>query len=321
MARTVPSSLSPNEKRWFKALIKNYQLQPIFLKKQLLFLKNPKQAQQWRNQYLDEVAPEYVQSLSRPLRMNAIGWYEGEVVFVFIRGKIGPVLQKNAFDELKAIDFTPCNQSARPELKKAIRYNRHKNPIASEWNPGHRVATREGCDFVVSKHGKVEGYPEVEELLKQMWGLYQRTLPKKFSEPSTLCPEPFRIAGTGYSRLAVLKSAASAIHTDSANGPGLACMTTLSTFPRYKGGRFCLLEFGLQIAVQPGDILIANTPKHWHCNIEPIRGIKYSVVAYFKKLLSSQRLNDKHRAKTGATYRTKAERDALREQQRGKVTI
>jgi hypothetical protein len=315
VARTVPSSLTPNQQRWFKALIKNYQLQPIFLKKQPLFLKNPKQAQQWRNRYLDKVAPQYVASLPRPLSMNAIGWYEGEVVFVFIRGKIGPVLQNNAFDELEAIEFTPCKDSARAELKEAIRYNRHKKPLASEWNPGHRTDNYSGCDIVVSKHGKVEGYPHVEKLLQQMWGLFQITLPKKFAEPSTLCPEPFRIAGTGYTRLAVLKSAASAIHTDHANGPGFGSMVTLSTFPRYTGGTFCFVEFGLQIKVQPGDILIANTPKHWHCNIGPIKGLKYSVVAYFKKLLSSQRLNDKYRAKTGKKYLTKAERDALREKQ------
>jgi hypothetical protein len=187
MARTVPSSLTPNEERWFKALIKKYQMQPIFLKKQPIFRKNPKQAQEWRNLYLDEVAPAYVASLPRPLRMNAIGWYEGEVVFVFIRGKIGPVLQKNVFDELKAIPFTSCNQSARAELKKAVAYNRCKTqPLASEWNPGHRTDNYNGCEIIVSKHGKVEGYPHTEKLLRQMWALFQQSLPEKFATPSTL---------------------------------------------------------------------------------------------------------------------------------------
>jgi len=133
MARTVPSSLTLNEQRWFKALIKNFQMRPIFMKKQPIFLKNPKQAQQWRNLYLDEVARDYVASLPRPLRMNAIGWYKGEPVFVFIRGKIGPVLQNNAFDELEAIAtaFTSCRDSARAELKKAIKYNDHKKPLGA----------------------------------------------------------------------------------------------------------------------------------------------------------------------------------------------
>jgi len=251
-------------------------------------------------------------ALPPPLRMNAIGWYKGKVVFIFLRsGKIGPVIQKKAFDELEAIpNFTPCKDSARAELKKATGYNRRKtNTLAFEWNPGHRADSYHGNEIIPSKHGKMEGHPHTEKLLRQMWGIFQRTLPMKFVEPNMLCPDPFRIAGTGFTRLAVLKSAASAIHTDSANGPGFACMTTLGTFPRYTGGTFCFVEFRLKIAVQPVDILIANTPAHFHCNIGSIDGLKYSVVAYFKKLLASQPLNAKYRAKTGAKYDTWTERE------------
>lgn len=60
MARIVPSTLTFSEKRWFTALIKKHQMRSIFLKKRPIFQKNPKQAQECRNSYLEVVAPEYV---------------------------------------------------------------------------------------------------------------------------------------------------------------------------------------------------------------------------------------------------------------------
>jgi hypothetical protein len=240
--------------------------------------------------------------------MNAIGWYGGEVVFIFLRGRngLGPVIQQNAFDALQAReDFTPCKDSARAELKKAAT----RNPIASEWNPGHRTDSYNGNEIVLSKHGDADAEPNVVKLVECMYATFQWTLPKQWSVANMRCPDPFRIGTTGFTRLAVLKSAASAIHTDSANGPGFGCMTTLNTFPRSTGGTFCFVEFGLQIAVKPGDILIANTPAHWHCNIGAVEGLKYSIVAYFKKTLASQTLNNKRRAKTGEKFDTQGERE------------
>ena len=308
MARIVPSTLSFNEKRWFTALIKNLQLRSIFLKKRPMFQKNPELVKSWRSSYLEDVAKDYIPTLARPLSMNAIGWYGGEVVFIFLRGRngLGPVIQQNAFDALQArTDFTPCKDSARPELENAAT----RNPLASEWNPGHRNDSYNGNEIVLSKHGDANAEPHVVKLAECMWATFQRTLPKRWMMPSMLCPEPFRIGTTGFTRLAVLKSAASAVHTDHANGPGFGCMTTLSTFPRSSGGTFCFVEFGIQIAVTPGDILIANTPAHFHCNIGHIKGLKYSIVAYFKKTLASQTLNNKYRAKTGAKFDTQDERE------------
>jgi hypothetical protein len=305
MARLVPMSLTFTEKRWFTALIKRHQMRPMFLKQKLPTTT----AQGYRNLYLDKVDPAYTAKLARPLKMNAIGWFEGKPVFILLRGQIGPVIQKRAFDELEGIaaKFTSCNQSARPELKKAVGYNQHKNPEAKEWNPGHN-ATRHGT-IDPSKHGATVG-PHVGKLLQTMWSIYQRTLPMHWLLPSMLCPDPLRLAGTGFGRLAVLKSAASAIHTDGANGTGFACMTTLGSFPRYTGGTFCFVAFGVTIAVQPGDILIAATPQHLHCNVGPIKGLKYSIVAYFRKVLgTSQKMNAKYRKKTGAKFDTWDERE------------
>jgi hypothetical protein len=53
----------------------------------------------------------------------------------------------------------------------------------------------------------------------------------------------------------------------------------------YSGGAFCFVEYGVQIAVRPGDFLIASTPTDWHANLTRVVGEKYSVVAYFKQVL------------------------------------
>ena len=307
MARIVPSTLTFTEKRWFTALIKKYQMRPIWLRKRKLPYTMPKE---WRGLYLEDQAKDYIPKLKPSPGMNAIGWHNGELVFIYLRGQngIGPEIQKRAFDELEMIDFTPCKKSARVELQNAARYS----PLASEWNPGHRLDSYHGNEIVVAKDGLTNDYPDVEKLIQCMWKMFRNTLPKHWAQAHTLCPEPFRIAGTGFTRLAVLKSAASAIHTDDGNGPGFAAMTTLRGWPPYKGGTFCFMEFGQLISVKAGDILIANTPKFWHCNVGEIEGLKYSVVAYFKRTLgTSKPIIAKHRAKTGMKYSTRMDRDEL----------
>lgn len=307
MAHVVPNSLSFEEKRWFKALIKKFQMRSIFLKKRELPYAKP---QDWRGLYLEDKAKDYIPTLTRSPGMNTIGWYEGELVFIYLRGRngIGPEIQKRAFDELEVIDFTTCKDSARLELQNAVRYN----ALASEWNPGHRLSSYNGNEIVVAKDGLTSDYPDVEKLIQCMWKTFRNTLPKHWAQAHTLCPKPLRVAGTGFTRLAVLKSAASAIHTDDANGPGFAAMTTLKTWPPSTGGTFCFMEFGQLISVQPGDILIANTPKFWHCNVGEIEGLKYSIVAYFKRILgTSKPIIAKYRAKTGMKDSTRMDRDEL----------
>lgn len=173
MARQVPYTLTAYQRRIYKRRIDKYQLRPVFLKQRPIFSKNPTLLQEkggWRNLYLDRVDPDYADSLTGPSRMNTIGWYKGQVVFIFLRGKIGPVPQKNAFDELKTKDkqFTPCTQSARPELENAIAYNQHKNPLASEFNPGHRNDCFGGNEIVVSKHGHTKDCPATVKLVECM---------------------------------------------------------------------------------------------------------------------------------------------------------
>lgn len=67
-------------------------------------------------------------------------------------------------------------------------------------------------------------------------------------------------------------------------------MTTIKPPSGSKGGEFCFVEYGVQIGVAPGDLLIAATPKHWHCNLSPVIGTKYSIICYFKDALRKKSL-------------------------------
>jgi hypothetical protein len=87
---------------------------------------------------------------------------------------------------------------------------------------------------------------------------------------------------TSASTVTMLRNCPAALHTDP-NGSklGLACMTSIRG-EEYSGGAFCLLEYGIQIPVQPGDLLIAATAREWHCNLTPVQGEKYSLVCYYR---------------------------------------
>jgi hypothetical protein len=331
MSRLVPHSLSLSSTMFWKRLIKNENLAVMNLhykgKKQLLNgeallwadIANPSEKR--KPKYIDEISVKPVgYTLAAPITQSTLGWNitangKMEPMFIFLKSRIDSDLQANALKELKrkTTPFKSCAKSGRPELKQAVRYNGLKDPEASEWNPGFREKKRYGCIEPVSD---LTPYPELRALLEQMSVIFRVFFSRKWGHAFTMCPEPFRLKGKSgrslpYSRLAILKSAASAVHLDGDNGMGVACMTTIEDpDDPYKGGTFCFVEYGLQIAVRPGDMLIANTPEHWHCNVGKIIGTKYSIVAYFSKRLASQIMNDKWREQTGDTYETFKEREA-----------
>jgi hypothetical protein len=98
--------------------------------------------------------------------------------------------------------------------------------------------------------------------------------------------EQFRLLLTAFSVATLLKSCPAAIHKDSGNArkdqTSFGCLTSIGD-GEFAGGEFCLLEYGLRIPVQPGDLLIAQTGREWHTNLTPVRGTKYSIVTYYRK--------------------------------------
>ena len=86
--------------------------------------------------------------------------------------------------------------------------------------------------------------------------VFQQALPGILRQQNPHVPAPFRHGLSIFTNLTILQSACSAIHKDTPNGKGFACMTTVEGPGRtYSGGTFCFVDFGVTIAVKPGDLL------------------------------------------------------------------
>jgi hypothetical protein len=320
MAHVPSSALRPYTRKktialTWKALQKRYPgLRKIYLKR---VLPN-KQAQKWHAQYVEQTDQTYLASkITHQVTSSTLGKHRGEVVFLFLKDVISPMDRAIARLGLDLMHFSPCNhQSSRPELKNAITYNQHMNPIAGECNPGW--GTRGGIKLKLDSLNNKAAIPYLDPLVLTMGDVFQQTLPGILRQQNPHVPAPFRHGLSIFTNLTILQSACSAIHKDTPNGKGFACMTTVQGPGRtYSGGTFCFVDFGVTIAVKPGDLLIANTPDHWHCNIGAVKGVKYSVIGYFKRFLTGKGFITGWRGRnpTLPLFLTKEERDALRADQ------
>jgi hypothetical protein len=294
---------------WLTHIITKYQLQTYYLKPIL----PPKTAQNWRAKYVEDADPTYkTAKIVHAITDSAIGWHEdGELLFLFLKGAIPQDVQSTALSGLQKMDFVECSDSKRPELKGAIEFNARSGQadpvIAGELNVG--FGARSYVYELKDTEANREALKLLTPILDAMAGVFQRLVPKEFSLVNSemqakaadpvngrAIPVEFRLGGTSpFSSAALLRSAPSAVHTDGRNGSKLACMTSVAP-GAYTGGKFCFVDYGVTIGVRPGDVLIATTPRDWHCNLEPVVGEKYSVVAYFKKVIAHPRLLAEYRA-------------------------
>ena len=219
--------------------------------------------------------------------------------FLFLKGVIPEDIQERAREGLVEMDWIP---PGRPETRNAARFNRqiqerkYKTPKAGELQFGYLV--RGGMlEFTKPprlRHQKIR-YEATYPLLQEMHDIFARVLPGYFhgtpgmekkagahGANSRISATRRQAVTTPASTVTMLRSCPAALHTDP-NGSklGLACMTSIRG-TEYTGGAFCLVEYGIQIPVQPGDLLIAATAREWHCNVTPVQGEKYSIVCYYR---------------------------------------
>jgi hypothetical protein len=145
--------------------------------------------------------------------------------------------------------------------------------------------------------GQRPAYQKLKPILREINNIYSRTLPLPFGEQNRPMPgqhtkdggvhEEFRNFGTAFSTISVLKSCPSAVHVDAGNGQGFSVLTGVRGPDFICGGEFCFIEYGLKISVEPGDLLIGATMREWHCNLTPVQGTKYSIIAYYRRGLGS----------------------------------
>lgn len=267
--------------------LKRYDFKPILPKGKAASLKGDKKKKK-KAEYITEAIPGY--QIQHEINGDAIGFDEkGRLMFVFLKGVISERVRDRTLVGLRKMEFRSCNKSGRPELREAIRFNGHTNPEAGEINTGYMHLARE---FKIKQSARNERRLQfILPLLRAMDGRYQKVLPRQFGEQNRKIKAHHRHGFSPFSTLTFLRSAPSAVHVDARNGAGaLACMTTIKPPSGSKGGEFCFVEYGVQIGVTPGDLLIAATPKHWHCNLSPVVGTKYSIICYFKDALRKKPL-------------------------------
>ena len=199
----------------------------------------------------------------------------------------------------------------RPETIAGIDLQRAtKNTPAKELHAGHTHNKQIERSAIFREQGPQ--LAKLEELIRTLDRIFKTTLPNEWKSQNTPksrkerlkelrhsnkkfpnyggIPMRFRVMLSCFSNLTLLKSCPAAVHKDQ-NGsgkiPNFSCLTSVGE--GFKGGRFCFIEYGLEVPVTPGDILICQSTREWHTNIGAVEGLKYSIVAYYKRPLVSPR--------------------------------
>ena len=297
-----------NLTRWYRKTVRTQQtsLMDTVLKLRLKPYQNlvprytKEQAISWRFSYVPELIldQKYKHQL---ITESSIGWDENDqVLFVFRKGVLGDAEQLQALHGLKAMGWSKCHRSKRKELKRADWFNRSEGQLDPV--PAEEVNMGFGARSYIYDMGSEKKYykqnqkaaPDLTPLLLEMAAKFGDVLPKLFGQQDARVKLPFRLQNLPFTTLTLLRSAPAAIHVDHNGKAMYACMTSVAP-QKYTGGTFCLVQYGLSFAVTPGDLLVAATSENEHCNLNPVVGEKYSVIAYVKKVVTNnKRLRDEY---------------------------
>jgi len=121
----------------------------------------------------------------------------------------------------------------------------------------------------------------VKDFVREVNNIYKAWLPeehRKQMEYVDTIPEEFKIHGTAFTTLYVLKNAPTATHTDTFDYPG--AFGVMATMGHFKGGYFCLPRFRIAIDYQPGDLLLADVHQ-LHGNFPIVRGGERVACVFF----------------------------------------
>jgi hypothetical protein len=190
----------------------------------------------------------------------------------------------------------------RPETKAAVERQKGNKVEPKELTIGVTHPRNKPKDLMpsVGTRKNAEHLRNLIPLWREIAGCFQKVLPAYFriqNAPGAKAgPEPAHGGLPDYLRnwlgpensdsifstLTLLRSCPASIHKDrNANKDqhNFACLTSLDS--GFSGGRFCLIEYGIGVPIQPGDLFIGQTTREWHYNTTPVSGKKYSMIGYF----------------------------------------
>jgi hypothetical protein len=231
-----------------------------------------------------------------PLTESTICWYpDNSTMLLYLKGHIPLRTRSKAQEGLDAMIF---DDPSRAETRNATAFNaRLGTPVTVAGELLFGFMDHGTITMTNPTRAQAPQYEKLAPLMKRLNALFARTLPREFGQQNRLIHSGLRQFGTAFSTVSILKSCPSAIHRDAGNAKtsqqSLTCLTVVGNKEEYNGGEFCLLEYGLKIPVRPGDVLIAATSREWHLNLTPVKGLKYSLICYFRHGLASPvRLNE-----------------------------
>jgi len=114
----------------------------------------------------------------------------------------------------------------------------------------------------------LKSYEKSIPYMQQISRWYRKTHPEAYQsqmDRAMLKPQ-YRIANTPFSSCTVNRTFRTALHKDSGDFGGVACLTVLE-HGLYNGGLFMLPAFGIGVNIRSGDILVANVHEY-HSNSE-----------------------------------------------------
>lgn len=151
-------------------------------------------------------------------------------------------------------------------------YYRYKNP-----RPG--VVKCDLTDW--TKHSPY--FEAVKPFIKEVDDLYKMKMPKAHARQMAYVkkiPQRWRIEGTAFTTLYVLKNWPTAVHRDLFDiKQGYGVMTTLGYF---KGGELCFPQYGVLVDYKPGDLFLGNV-HDWHGNFPLLDGERVSCIFFCRK--------------------------------------
>jgi hypothetical protein len=130
---------------------------------------------------------------------------------------------------------------------------------------------------------KPELYTKVLRFVKEINDIYATHLPKEYAKQKEYVDtveEDYKIKGTAFTTLYVLKNAPTATHVDTFDYPeAFGVMATLGNFT---GGEICFPRFRIAIDYQPGDLLLADVHQ-LHGNFPVLEGERVACVLFVRK--------------------------------------
>lgn len=234
------------------------------------------------------------------------GGEEREIAGIFLKNVIPQDVQDKAFAALEKMKW---HGPSREETKTAVARQRGKiDPkelTIGVVRPRHKAVVMPSRD-TKKNHEQLLSLVPLWEIIA---ACFSRVLPNYFglhNSPRTHAgplpdfggiPDYLRQwfmpvnATTPFSTVTLLRSCPASIHKDRnarKDQHNFACLTSLGS--DFKGGRFCLIEYGMKVPVRPGDLFIAQTTREWHYNVDPVIGVKYSIICYYQRRLANPKL-------------------------------